>query len=141
MPEEKKELKILLQEGQIRSTPESIYTALQRAPAHMARSKAAILGAVEGLYWACVDSAHAALMAVKQLPPSPEHVGDMLKDNFVDRKMLDIKYVVWYRDLYVLTHKILRGEITEVPGKDIDVWEQRVDDFIRQMTQIINKII
>ena len=72
-------LKVLLKRGKIRPTPEAIYIAMQRAPMHLSRSRYAILGAVEGLYWAMVDSAHAALMAAGHSPPSPEHVYDMLK--------------------------------------------------------------
>ena len=31
------------------------------------------------LYWAGIDAAHAALMAVGAMPPSPEHVPDMMQ--------------------------------------------------------------
>ncbi|MBI5148868.1 nucleotidyltransferase domain-containing protein [Candidatus Pacearchaeota archaeon] len=134
-------LKILLQNGAIKSTPESIYTALQRAPAHMARSKAAVLGAIEGLYWACVDSSHAALISAKQLPPSPEHIPDMLKEVFVARRTLDMKYVLWYKELYNLAHKILRGELTHIEGKEIDLWESRTDEFVRIMAQLVKKAL
>ncbi len=72
-------LKILLQEGKIRSTPEAIYTALQRTPLHIARSKTAEMNSIEGLYWAMVDSAHAALMAMGATPPTPEHIPIMLQ--------------------------------------------------------------
>ena len=72
-------LKFLLIKGKIRSTPEAIYSCLQRAPMHIARSKAAELNAIEGLYWAMVDSAHAALIAANVTPPSPEHVPIDLK--------------------------------------------------------------
>ena len=43
-------LKFLLIQGKIKSTPEAIYNALQRAPMHLARSKAAELNSIEGLY-------------------------------------------------------------------------------------------
>jgi predicted nucleotidyltransferase/uncharacterized protein (UPF0332 family) len=134
-------LKILLQQGKIKSTPEAIYTALERAPLHMLRSKTAVLNAIEGLYWACVDSAHAALIAAKQLPPSPEQIAEMLKEQFVDNNLLDVKYVIWYRDLYILAHKILHGALIEIKGKDIDMWQQRTDEFVRVMAQLIKKII
>lgn len=134
-------LKILLQQGKIKSTPEAIYTALERAPMHMLRSKTSVLNAIEGLYWACVDSAHAALIAAKQLPPSPEQIAEMLKEQFVDKNLLDIKYVVWYRDLYILAHKILHGTVIEIKGKDIDLWQARTDEFVRVMAQLIKKII
>jgi predicted nucleotidyltransferase len=134
-------LKVLLQEGKITSTPEAIYNALQRAPNHLARSNASQLGAIEGLYWAMVDSAHAALMAVKQLPPSPEHVPIMLKETFVDTKSLDMKYVIWYRDLYLLHRKIVHGEVRVVPGKEIDEWQKKADEFFKVMVSLVNKIL
>jgi len=134
-------LKILLQQGKIKSTPEAIYTALERAPMHMLRSKTSILNAIEGLYWACVDSAHATLIAAKQLPPSPEQIAEMLKEQFVDNNLLDAKYVIWYRDLYILAHKILHGAVIEIKGKDIDMWQARTDEFVRVMAQLIKKII
>ncbi|MEK6842585.1 MAG: nucleotidyltransferase domain-containing protein, partial [Nanoarchaeota archaeon] len=49
-------LKYLLVNGKIKATPESIYSLLQRAPMHLLRSKASEIGAVEGLFWAMVDS-------------------------------------------------------------------------------------
>jgi len=134
-------LKVLLERGKIRATPEAIYTALQRAPQHLARSKISELGAIEGVYWAMVDSAHAALIAAQQLPPSPEHIPAILKETFVDKKMLKMKYVLWYRDLYILHRKIVHGEITDLKGVEIDMWQDRANEFIRVMAELINKII
>ncbi|MBI2124838.1 nucleotidyltransferase domain-containing protein [Candidatus Pacearchaeota archaeon] len=134
-------LKVLLIQGKIKSTPEAVYTCLQRAPQHLARSKASELGSVEGLYWAMVDSAHAALMSDNQVPPSPEHVPIMLKERFVDKKMLSMKYVIWYRDLYVLHRKIIHGDITDLKGADIDAWQSRADEFIRVMAELIKRIV
>jgi len=134
-------LKFLLQEGRIHSTPEAIYTALQRAPGHLARSRASSLGAIEGLYWAMVDSAHAVLMAAKQSPPSPEHVPIMLKEIFVDSKALDMKYVIMYRDLYLLHRKIIHGDIHEIKGSEIEAWQKRAEDFVSVMITLVNKIL
>jgi len=133
-------LKVLLQQGKIKSTPEAIYTCLQRAPQHLARSKAAELGAIEGIYWAMVDSAHALLMAAKIMPPSPEHVPILLKENFVDNNQLKMKYVVWYRDVYVLHRKIVHGDITDIKGLELDEWQERADEFIGTMAKLIEKI-
>jgi predicted nucleotidyltransferase/uncharacterized protein (UPF0332 family) len=134
-------LKILMQDGKIKQTPEAIYTALYRAPEHLARSRASKLGTVEGLYWAMVDSAHAALMAVKQSPQSPEHVPILLKETFVDRKILNMKYVLWYRDLYLLHRKIVHGEITNVKGEEIDLWQDRSNEFLKVMIELVNRLI
>lgn len=134
-------LKVLLSQGKIKSTPETIFVTLQRAPLHMARSKSALLNSVEGLYWAMVDSAHAALIAAKRMPPSPEHVPELLNDVFVVSRWLEPRYVVWYRDLYKLAHEILHGTRSDVSGKEIDEWRSRTDLFVREMARIINRII
>jgi predicted nucleotidyltransferase len=134
-------LKVLLSQGRIRSTPEAIFTALERAPAHLSRSKASELGAIEGVYWCIVDSAHAALMAAKVLPPSPEHVPAMLLEHFVDRGMLKSKYVVWYRNIYDFHRRINHGHITEVKGSDLDEWQARAEEFFSVMTSLVKSLI
>jgi len=134
-------LKVLLQEGKIRSTPEAIYTLLQRAPQHLARSKAAELGSIEGIYWAFVDAAHALLITARIMPPSPEHIPVLLKEKFVDTNSLKMKYVVWYRDLYVLHRKIVHGDIVDIKGMEIDEWQNRADEFINVTVKLIEKII
>ena len=134
-------LKILLQEGKIKSTPEAIYTALQRTPMHMARSRANELSSVEGLYWAMVDSSHAALMAAKQVPSSPEHIPIMLKEIFVDTNNLNMKYVVMYRDLYLLHRKIIHGDITDLKGQEIDNWQARTEQFVQEMTRLVKNLV
>jgi len=71
-------LKVLLGEGKIRSTPESIYTLLQRSPGHMARARQSMVAVVDGLYWTMVDSAHAASISAGIMPASPENIGSIL---------------------------------------------------------------
>jgi len=134
-------LKILLQQGRIKPTPEAIYTALQRAPDHFRRSKIAELNTIEGLFWAMVDSAQAALMSNHIMPPSPEHIPILLKETFVDIKKLKMDYVLWYRDLYVFHRKIIHGEVKDVKGSEVDEWQKKTDDFIRVMTQLVKDSI
>jgi predicted nucleotidyltransferase/uncharacterized protein (UPF0332 family) len=134
-------LKILLEQGKIKPTPEAIYTSLQRAPQHLARSEQAQLSSMEGVYWAMVDSAHALLISAKIMPPSPEHIPMLLKENFVSKSLLDMKYVIWYRDLFALHKNILHGHISKIKGQDIDQWQERADLFIKKMASIIDKII
>ncbi len=133
--------KYLLLTGKIKSTPESIYSLLERAPTHLARSKASELGAIEGLYWCMVDAAHAALIAARVVPPSPEHVSVDLKEVFVDSKKLDSKYVGWYNELHVLHKKIMQGEIRDLKGAEIDVWQARTEDFLSTMVRIVKEIV
>jgi len=134
-------LKALLIKGKIKATPEAIYSSLQRAPQHIARSKQAELGAIEGLYWAMVDSAHAALIAANVPPASPEHITIDLKENFVNSGKLKMKYVVWYRDLLVLHKKIVHGQLKNLKGIEIDEWQDRAEEFLEVMAHLVKDLI
>ena len=130
-------LKILLRRGKIRPTPEAIYIAMQRAPMHLSRSRFAILGAVEGLYWAMVDAAHAALMITGHTPPSPEHVYVMLLKVF--GKKIDKKYANYFKEMYTIAHNITHGDIKVVKGKDIDSLREKDENFVEEMEKIVKK--
>jgi len=134
-------LKILLQEGRIKPTPESIYSALNRVPTHIRRSRLAEISAIEGCYWAFVDSAQSMLMALRVLPPSPEHIAILLKENLVDRKLLKMKYVIWFRDLHDLHKKIMHDEIKDISGGIIDGWQEKSEEFFKVTLKLIDKII
>lgn len=134
-------LKVLLQDGKLKATPEAMYTILNRVPEHILRSKTSELGAIEGCYWAMVESAQALLMAVKILPPSPEHIGTLLKENFVDKNMLKSKYVSDLNELYELHRKVIHGEIRDIDGRIIDDWQNKSDDFFKTCLKLIDSII
>jgi predicted nucleotidyltransferase/uncharacterized protein (UPF0332 family) len=134
-------LKYLLIKGKIRSTPEAIYSALQRAPLHIARSKIAELTTIDGLFWSMVDSAHAALIAKNVPPASPEHIPGDLKENFVNEGKLKMKYVIWYRDLLVLHKKIAHGEVKNLRGVEIDAWQDRAEEFLEVMANLVKELV
>ncbi len=132
-------LKHLLIEGKIKSTPEAIYSLLQRAPSHIARSRVSELNTIEGLFWSMVDSSQAALIAAGFGTPSPEHIPIDLKENFVDAGSLKMKYVVWYRDLLLLHKKITHGHVTDIKGVEIDEWQTRAEEFLKAMVDIVKR--
>lgn len=134
-------LKFLLAKGEIRPSPETVYNCLQRAPTHFQRSKVAELNAIEGLYWAMVDSAHAALIAASIVPPSPEQIPLNLKETFVDKGKLKLKHVVNFRDLHVLHKDITHGKTTDLKGVEIDEWQEKTKDFMNEMTKLIKDIV
>lgn len=134
-------LKSLLAQGKIRSTPEAVFVALQRAPTHLVRSKMAVMGAIEGVYWTMVDSAHAALITAGKVPPSPEHIPELLQEAFVDTKMLSSGYVRAFNDLYMLHKNISHGKLVEIKGADIDKWQNVAENFLNEMTRLVNKLI
>ena len=134
-------MKALLLQGKIHSTPEAAYAALQRAPAHLARSKASELTAIEGVYWTMTDSAHAALITAGKLPPSPEHIPQLLKETFVDTGLLKLNYVKAIRDIYSLHKSISRGDIFDIKGVELDQWQDIAEKFLMEMTRIIDRLI
>lgn len=134
-------LKALLLKGKVKSTPEAVNVALQRAPVHLVRSRVSEMSAIEGVYWAMVDSAQAALMTAGKMPPSPEHIPQMLKDVFVDAGMLKMHYVKSLSELYGLHKSINHREISDIKGSEIDNWQETADKFLGEMTRIINSLL
>jgi predicted nucleotidyltransferase/uncharacterized protein (UPF0332 family) len=134
-------LKILLQEGKIRPTPEAIHTALNRVPMHIRASKIAEISSIEGCYWAMVDAAQALLMTLKILPPSPEHIAILLSEEFVEKKLLKMKYVRDFQELQHLHKKMMHSQIQDIDGKIIDMWQDRAEDFFNVCMKLIKEII
>jgi len=134
-------LRVLLKKGKIRSTPESIYTLLQRAPGHLNRARGSMMGVVDGLYWTMVDSAHAALISRGIQPASPEHVARDLRKYFVVEKLLKKKYVSYYEEIHDVAKGIAHGEVVKIKGKDLDEWFSMTDDFLGEMARLVDKLI
>ena len=130
-------LKFLLYQGRIRPSQEAVYNCAGRVPWHMFRGKIKILGAIGDFYWAFVDSAHAPLMQAGQIPPSPEHVPELLEKVFVANKKLDKQYVDWYREMYSLAHSIKNNETSNLPGRAYDLWLKRSEEFTNMMMKLL----
>src|SRR3989344_7688091 len=134
-------LKALLLKGKVRSTPEAVNAALQRAPMHLARSKLSEMSAIEGIYWAMVDSAQAALMTAGKIPPSPEHIPEMLKETFVDKGMLKMSYIKGMRELYSVHKAIERQQVNDIKGQEVDEWQELAEKFLIEMSKIIDALL
>lgn len=134
-------LRVLMQEGRMKSTPEAIYTSLERAPMHLARSKNAEMAAVEGIYWAMVDASQALLMASKINPESPENISFLLRENFVKKGLLKSESLSLYNDVFELHKGIVHGDIKDVKGEDLDNLQEKTSNFIGEVAGLIKEII
>ena len=132
-------LHALLVRGRIRPSPEAVWTYFARAPRTLHNSKWPVMQAVIDFYWAVMDSAHAALMKLGEIPPSPEHAADMLYQKMVRPKYIQRKYSDIMRQFYTLQKKILYRQIREVRGKDYDTYLKLAQDFVSKMDEFINK--
>ncbi len=134
-------LQSLLDNGRIRPTRESIYTYFTMAPASITRSKEHLLSAMVELYWASVDAAHAALMCLGEIPPSPEHVADMLEKKMVKKGLLNRKYAKIMRENYNVFKQIIHRQVRDIEGKEYDQFREKTIDFVNEMRKFIEKKI
>lgn len=132
-------LQILLKKGRIRPSEESIWRYFGRSPQTLLNSKWHILQATLDLYWAVIDAAHAALMRAKEVPPTPDHVADMLERVFARHNLLEKKYVETMRKFYHLSKMITHREIQEIKGSAYDVYYKEADDFVKRMKRLVER--
>lgn len=132
-------LQLLLKQGKVRPSEESVWRYFGRAPKTLLNSRWHVLQATLDLYWAVIDSAHAALMRANQVPPTPDHVADLLEKIFVARKQLEPKFVEIMRDFYDLNKKITHRQIQEISGPEYEKLYARADLFVRRMKVIIER--
>lgn len=132
-------VKRLLATGRIRPTVESVYNAIGRTTSHVFRADQKELSAISDIYWAFVDSAHAALMANHVTPPSPEHVPSLLKQVFVKKKTIPSKYIRWYKEIFNLEKNIVHGNVLRLDKGVLDKHRERAEKFTKDMKKIIDK--
>ncbi len=134
-------LRVLLAKGRIRPSPEAVFVTMERALSHGMKANNNILASVEGFYWAMVDAGHAALMAERIVPPSPEHLADLLTDVFVKSKRLEKKFVEWYEEVRILAKEISYGNVRHVRGETISELQEKSDRFVRVLSDITKLLI
>ncbi|MDD5254197.1 MAG: hypothetical protein PHG05_03810 [Candidatus Nanoarchaeia archaeon] len=132
-------LQELLDQGRIRPSRESIYTYFVMAPESIQGAERHMLAAMIDLYWATIDSAHAALMAIGEIPPSPEHVAEMLDRELVKKGYISRTCVSTMASMYKLFKDIEHRNIKEISGRDYDKYRKLVRSFVREMQNFLEK--
>lgn len=132
-------LQVLLKQGRIRPTEESIWRYFGRSPRTLINSRWHVLQATLDLYWAVMDAAHAALMRRGEIPPSPEHAADLLNEKLVKTRLLEPQYVETMRKFYRISKMITHREIKEIKGGEYDVYLQEASDFVERMRRLIQE--
>ncbi|MBT3298411.1 hypothetical protein HN385_05780 [archaeon] len=132
-----KPLQSLMKNGKIRPSEESVWRYFSRAPRTLTNSRWHLLQATLDLYWAVIDSAHAALMKHKQIPPSPDHAAEMLNKVFVKNRLLEPKYVETMNRFYKISKMITHREIKEIKGQEYELYYKEAADFVMRMKKLI----
>ncbi len=131
-------LQALLDNGAIRPSEEAVWMYYNMAPAALFRSESNIITATMDLYWACIDSAHAALMAHGFVPPNPEDVSDLLREKFVKPKILEEKYAKTMDMFYKLSKDIIHRNIKSIRGEEWDEYKELAQDFVKEMKKFVS---
>lgn len=131
-------LQLLLLRGRIRPTPEAVWTYYMRSPTTIHNSKWHVLQATVDLYWAVIDSAHAALMREGEIPPSPSHVAELMQKTLVP-KGLQKKQVDTMRFFYEVYKKIIHRDVKNISGKQYDSYLKRAESFVGSMKKYIER--
>ncbi len=129
----------LLQRGRIRPTTEAIWSYFSRAPRTLTNSQWHVIQATVDLYWAVIDAAHAALMKQGVVPPSPRHVGTMIKQKLVNKGLVSKKHANTMDFFYKLMKQIDRREIKFVTGQQYDTYKNQAQEFVDVMRKIVEQ--
>jgi len=132
-------LQLLLYQGRIRPSPESIQNYLMMAPQTLQNSRGHIVQGTLDLYWAVIDGAHAALMYVGEVPPSPSHVADLMEQKLVKPGLMDKKHLHTMRMFYNLGKSIMHGQLHDLTGDQYDAYYKEAYDFVMAVKKFINK--
>ena len=127
---------VLLQQGRILPSKESMWSYTMRAPAAVQSAEQHITQAALDLHWAVVDAAHAAIMTLGEVPPSPEHIPDMLRKRLVPLG-LETRYIDTFEHFTKLRSLIEKKQLPQMSGAEYEKYYQHADAFVQRMKQFI----
>ncbi len=130
-------VQLLLLQGRIRPSNEAIFNYFEMAPRTLANSRKHLLNATVDLYWAVIDSAHAALMRFGSVPPSPSHVADIMQEKLVLSGKIDAKYARTMRNFYKLAKMIAHNELRDMTGEHYEEYYREANDFVETMKKLV----
>lgn len=130
-------LQALLAQGKIKPSAETVWAYYNRAPKTLEYSQQKIVESTLDLYWAAIDAAHAALMSIREIPPSPEMVADLLEQKLANTKKIDKKLPWTMRKLYALSKKITTGQLRTIKGEEYDKLYTETKKFVDELEKFI----
>lgn len=132
-------LQMLLDQGRIRPSPESIATYFAMAPRSLTDADRHLITAAIDLYWSCINAAHAALMHHGEIPPSPEHVPEMLKRTLIKEKKISPTTMKTMEDMYTLFKDLTHRKKQTITGREYDSHRKKAISFVKEMDKVIRK--
>ena len=129
-------MQLMLYEGRIRPSTESVNAYYSRSASVMYNAKVKILQAAMDLYWGVIDSAHAALMKQGEIPPAPKEIHEHVERKLVKAGLVSKKCPAIMREFYLLSKKILHREIQEMQGRHFDGLNEKAIFFTKEMRKV-----
>ena len=128
-------LRILLAQGKIMPSAETINFYTNKAIGSMLNSKNRMMQATLDLYWAVIDISHAALMQNGVIAASPAEVGLKLHQTFGNK--LDRRHINIMRKFYELSKSIIHNEKTDVSGAEYDKYRKEAELYIAKLKKFV----
>ncbi len=91
------------------------------------------------LYWAVIDSAHAALMHYGEVPPSPEHVAEIMRKTLIKDKKISAGSVKTMEELYTLFKELTTRRKRSFSGQEYERYRKKAEKFVTEMDKFIRK--
>jgi len=132
-------LQLLLYQGRIRPSKESIWTYYYKSSQTLQGSKMRMISSVMDLYWAVIDASHAALMQLNEIPPSPDHVSDMVNEKLIKPGLIEKKFMTTMKKFYDLSKKVEHRDIKEIKGTEYDLLYKEADAYVSRLKKFIEE--
>lgn len=132
-------LQDLLVTGKIRPSKESVNVYFVKAERSMKTADQKVQRAVIDLYWAVVDSAHAAVMVAGITTPSPKDLAETLKRELVARNLIHRRCAEVMDSFYSIAKRIMHREVFSISGREFDSYLSDADFFIKEIDEFVKE--
>ena len=131
----------LLELGRIPTTLEAVEKFMETAPQKINRVETAKLYMIaEDLYYSMLNSSQAVLMYLGENPPSPKHTPLIVKEQLVDKDLLEKEYHTDLESVIEFRKGVEHKEIKEIKGEDLDVFIKKARKYVQRMEQLLTHL-
>lgn len=131
-------MQILLSQGKIKPTSESVHAYFARAPKAVQSARFHLLQGIVDMYWGVIDATQAAIMNLSIDPPGPKNAGKIVREELVG-KYLDKKFANTVDVFYSLAKKILHRELKEVSGPDYHTYLKEAHEYVEAVRRFLER--
>ncbi|MEA3229694.1 MAG: nucleotidyltransferase domain-containing protein, partial [archaeon] len=134
--------KRMLQRGMLPTTNEAVAKRMHIAPQHLKMAEYRVKSSAHFMEQAMAAAGQAPLMFIGKVPPGKEDVPKELKFHFVEKKLLDEKYV----DMAEKIHKFEKTleysdeKVIKNIGKRVDEHIKMTEEFIKEMQELLKRL-